>query len=116
MNAILIIPPKFLAVFSKREKMRRHSFSQPIMKIVVTTPEKFLGNVTGDLSSRRGMIVHQDQRGTTVVVTAEAPLAEMFGYATALRGMSQGRASYAMEPLDYRIVPANIAKGVLEGE
>ncbi len=89
---------------------------EPIMKVVVTTPEEFLGNVTGDLSSRRGMIVEQAQRGTTIVVTAEAPLSEMFGYATSLRGMSQGRASYAMEPLTYRPVPDNIAKQLLEGK
>ncbi|MFA7237045.1 MAG: elongation factor G [Phycisphaeraceae bacterium] len=86
---------------------------EPIMKVVVTTPEEFLGNVTGDLSSRRGLIIDQEQRANTVIVTAEAPLAEMFGYATSLRGMSQGRAAYAMEPLTYRSVPNNIAQEVL---
>jgi elongation factor G len=86
---------------------------EPIMKVVVTTPEDFLGNVTGDLNSRRGLIIDQEQRGNTIVITADAPLSEMFGYATALRGMSQGRASYAMEPFAYRPVPANVASEVL---
>jgi elongation factor G len=86
---------------------------EPIMKVVVTTPNEFLGNVTGDLASRRGMVVGQEQRGNTTSVTAEAPLSEMFGYATALRGMSQGRAAYAMEPQTYRAVPSNVAEVVL---
>ena len=88
---------------------------EPIMKVTVTTPEDFLGNITGDLNRRRAIIAETEQRGNTRVVTAEAPLSEMFGYATTLRGMSQGRATYAMEPLDYRPVPPNIAKTVLEG-
>ena len=86
---------------------------EPIMKVVVTTPEDFLGNVTGDLNSRRAMIVDQEKRGNTIIISAEAPLSEMFGYATSLRGMSQGRASYAMEPCDYRPVPSNVASEVL---
>jgi len=86
---------------------------EPIMKVVVTTPEEFLGNVTGDLNRRRAIIAEQEQRSNTRVITAEAPLSEMFGYSTQLRGMSQGRASYAMEPLDYRPVPPNIAKELL---
>ena len=82
-----------------------------------TKPENQLPVIAGaDLSARRGMIVDQQQRGNTVAVTAEAPLSEMFGYATAVRGMSQGRASYSMEPLEYRIVPGNIATTILEGE
>ena len=88
---------------------------EPIMKVTVTTPDEFLGNVTGDLNRRRAIIAETEQRGNTRVVTAEAPLSEMFGYSTTLRGMSQGRATYSMEPLDYRPVPPNIAKTVLEG-
>ncbi len=102
--------------FKQASKEAKPVLLEPIMKIVVTTPEAFVGNVTGDLSARRGMIVDQQQRGNTVAVTAEAPLSEMFGYATAVRGMSQGRASYSMEPLEYRIVPGNIATTILEGE
>jgi elongation factor G len=101
--------------FKEACKKAKPTLLEPIMKIVVTTPEDFLGNVTGDINSRRGMIVEQEQRGNTIIVTAEAPLSEMFGYATALRGMSQGRASYAMEPCDYRPVPGNVASEVLAG-
>jgi elongation factor G len=89
---------------------------EPIMKVTVTTPDEFLGNITGDLNRRRAIISETEQRGNTRLVTAEAPLSEMFGYATNLRGMSQGRASYSMEPLTYRPVPPNIAKTILEGE
>jgi elongation factor G len=88
---------------------------EPIMKVVITTPDEFLGNVTGDLNRRRAIISETEQRGNTRVVTAEAPLSEMFGYSNTLRGMSQGRASYAMEPLTYRPVPGNLAKEILEG-
>ena len=77
--------------------------------------EEFLGNVTGDLSSRRGIIIGQEKRGNAIILTAEAPLSEMFGYATSLRGMSQGRANYSMEPADYREVPRNIAEQVIAG-
>jgi elongation factor G len=89
---------------------------EPIMKVVITTPDEFFGNVTGDLNRRRGLIVGDQERGNTRIITAEAPLSEMFGYSNTLRGMSQGRASYAMEPLDYRPVPNNIAKELLENK
>ncbi|MFP4144965.1 MAG: elongation factor G [Phycisphaeraceae bacterium] len=89
---------------------------EPVMKVTVTTPEEFLGTVTGDLNRRRGLIAEQEQRGNTRVITAECPLSEMFGYATHLRGMTQGRASYSMEPQDYRPVPDNIAREVVEGK
>jgi elongation factor G len=87
---------------------------EPIMKVVVTTPEEFVGNVTGDLNRRRGLIVNSDQRGNTRIVEAEVPLSEMFGYTTELRSMSQGRASSVMEPLKYAAVPANVRNAILE--
>ncbi len=87
---------------------------EPIMKVQVTTPDDFLGNVTGDLNRRRALIADTESRGNTKIITAEAPLSEMFGYATAVRGLSQGRASYSMEPLTYREVPGNVAKAILE--
>ena len=99
--------------FKEACRKAKPTLLEPIMKVVVTTPDDFLGNVTGDLNSRRGIIVDQEQRGNTIIITAEAPLSEMFGYATQLRGMSQGRASYAMEPCDYRPVPSNVASEVL---
>jgi elongation factor G len=87
---------------------------EPIMKVVVTTPEEWVGNVTGDLNRRRGMIVNSDQRGNTRIVEAEIPLSEMFGYTTELRSMSQGRASSVMEPLRYAPVPTNVKNAILE--
>ncbi|MEM1028211.1 MAG: elongation factor G, partial [Planctomycetota bacterium] len=89
---------------------------EPLMKVVVTTPDEFFGNVTGDLNRRRAIIVGDEERGVVRIITAEAPLSEMFGYSNSLRGMSQGRASYAMEPLKYAAVPANVAKTILEGQ
>jgi elongation factor G len=86
---------------------------EPIMKVVVTTPEDFVGNVTGDLNRRRGIIVNSDQRGNTRIVEAEVPLSEMFGYTTELRSMSQGRASSVMEPLKYAQVPTNVKNAIL---
>ncbi|HMO27546.1 MAG TPA: EF-Tu/IF-2/RF-3 family GTPase, partial [Tepidisphaeraceae bacterium] len=87
---------------------------EPIMKVVVTTPKDFVGNVTGDLNRRRGIVVNSDERGNTVIIEAEVPLSEMFGYTTELRSMSQGRAASAMEPLKYSEVPANVKRQILE--
>ncbi len=87
---------------------------EPIMKVVITTPEDYLGNVTGDLSSRRGMILDSEDRGPVKIVTAEVPLSEMFGYTTTLRGLSQGRASSVMEFMKYAPMPANLQKEVIE--
>ena len=74
---------------------------EPIMRIEVVTPEDYLGNVTGDLSSRRALIDRTSTRGKLIVIDARAPLEKMFGYSTAVRSLSQGRASYTMEPLEY---------------
>src|SRR5439155_25865207 len=87
---------------------------EPIMKVVVTTPEEFVGNVTGDLNKRRGVIVNSEQRGNIRIVEAEVLLSEMFGYTTELRSMSTGRASSVMEPLKYSEVPTNVKKAILE--
>jgi elongation factor G len=87
---------------------------EPIMKVVVTTPEDFVGNVVGDLNKRRGMINNSEQRGNTRIVDAEVPLSEMFGYTTELRSMSTGRASSVMEPLKYAPVPNNVKNAILE--
>jgi elongation factor G len=82
---------------------------EPMMRVEVTMPEEFMGDVIGDLNSRRGHIEGMDDRGTTKVIRSFVPLAEMFGYATDLRSMSQGRASYSMELSHYAEVPASIA-------
>jgi elongation factor G len=87
---------------------------EPIMKVVVTVPNDYLGNVTGDISSRRGMIVDTEDRDPVKMVSAEIPLSELFGYTTALRGMSQGRASATMEFLEYRPMPAGMLKELLD--
>ena len=89
---------------------------EPIMKVVITTPDEFFGNVTGDLSSRRGMVVDQEERSGARIITAEVPLSEMFGYTTTLRSMSQGRATSSMEPLEYRPMPPNLVKEVVEAQ
>ncbi|HHN77095.1 MAG TPA: elongation factor G, partial [Phycisphaerales bacterium] len=86
---------------------------EPIMKVVITTPEEYLGNVTGDLSSRRGMIMDTEDRGMVKVIHAEVPLSEMFGYTTTLRGLSQGRAASAMEFCKYAPMPRNLQEEVI---
>jgi elongation factor G len=82
---------------------------EPIMRVEVTTPENYMGDVIGDLNSRRGTIDLTEPRGNVTVVRAFVPLSEMFGYATTVRSMSQGRASFSMEPAHYEKVPPNIA-------
>ena len=83
---------------------------EPTMRVEVTMPEEFMGDVIGDLNSRRGQVDGMDSRGSTQVVRAFVPLAEMFGYATDLRSMTQGRASYSMELSHYAEVPGNLAQ------
>ncbi|TDJ59208.1 MAG: elongation factor G [Planctomycetota bacterium] len=86
---------------------------EPIMKVVVVTPDDFFGAISGDLASRRGQIVDTELRRHVRVITAEVPLSEMFGYATTLRGLSQGRATSSMEPSEYRLMPDGLRDEVL---
>ncbi|MBI2356323.1 MAG: elongation factor G [Candidatus Doudnabacteria bacterium] len=88
---------------------------EPIMKVEVITPETSLGDVIGDLNAKRGKILEMSDRGNVKVVDAEVPLAEMFGYATQIRSMSQGQASYTMEFHHYEEVPKNVAEKIIEG-
>jgi elongation factor G len=81
---------------------------EPIMKVEVTTPSEFLGDVIGDLSSKRAQISGSEDRGKATIINALVPLSELSGYATVLRSMTQGRASYYMEPSHYDEVPSNI--------
>ncbi|HVW67160.1 MAG TPA: elongation factor G [Candidatus Peribacteraceae bacterium] len=106
---------KFAASIGFQEQARKADpvILEPIMKVEVTCPENYLGDVMGDLNSRRGMILGQSDRGMAKVITAEVPLSEMFGYATELRSMTQGRASYAMEPSHYFKVPKNKADEII---
>ncbi len=86
---------------------------EPVMKVDVTTPEEFMGDVIGNLNSRRGHIDGIDEHGTSRVIRAGVPLAEMFGYATELRSMTQGRATYSMEFSRYAEVPTNLANELI---
>ncbi|KKS43987.1 translation elongation factor G [Candidatus Azambacteria bacterium RIFOXYD1_FULL_42_11] len=89
---------------------------EPIMKVEVIVPEQFFGDITGDLNSKRGKIEQMSERAMTKVVDAKVPLSEMFGYATKLRSMSQGRASYTMEFDHYEEVPNNVAELIIAGK
>jgi elongation factor G len=86
---------------------------EPIMKCTITTPDEFFGSISGDLASRRGQILESELRGLLRIITAEIPLAELFGYTTVLRGLSQGRASNSMEPSEYRVMPDRLKDEVL---
>jgi elongation factor G len=87
---------------------------EPIMKVEVVVPEKYLGDVVGDLNSRRAQISEMKDRSNTKVIDAQVPLAEMFGYATQLRSITQGRGSYSMEFKQYSDVPSNVVKEIIE--
>jgi elongation factor G len=86
---------------------------EPVMKVEVTTPEEFMGDVIGNLNSKRGQIDGIDERGTSRMIQSHVPLAEMFGYATELRSMTQGRATYSMEFSRYAEVPTNLANELI---
>ena len=87
---------------------------EPIFKVEVTTPEEYMGDVIGDLNSRRGQVSGMTDRNNAKIISAEVPLSQMFGYATDLRSKTQGRASYSMEFEKYVEVPKNIAQQVID--
>ena len=89
---------------------------EPVMKVEVTTPEEFMGDVIGDISSKRGQVQEMPDRGNSKVVRAMVPLSEMFGYVTSLRSMTQGRASSSMEFDHYAECPKNVEQAVVEGK
>ena len=93
-------------------KRARPVLLEPIMKVEIATPDEFFGDVLGDVSSRRGQVADVDHRGHLRVITAHVPLAETFGYATTLRSITQGRASYTMEFDHYEPVPASVAEQI----
>lgn len=99
-----------------REAAKRASpiILEPIMKVEVITPEEYMGDIIGDLNSRRGMILGMDNQVDGSIIDAEVPLAEMFGYSTNLRSLSQGRAVYSMEFEKFAPVPDSIAKTIIE--
>lgn len=89
---------------------------EPVMKVEVVTPDKFVGDVTGNLSSKRGQIEGLEERGMNKALKARVPLVEMFGYITTLRSMTEGRASFTMEFDSYEIVPQSVAEAVIAGK
>jgi elongation factor G len=86
---------------------------EPIMAVEVVVPEAFMGDVIGDINSRRGKVLGMDTRPAAQAIDARVPLAEMFGYATDLRSMTQGRATYTMQFSHYEPVPAAVAEGIV---
>jgi elongation factor G len=106
---------KMAASIAFKDGMRMASpvLLEPMMSVEVETPPDFVGNVIGDLSSRRGMIQGQEEVVGTMVIKAEVPLAEMFGYSTALRSATQGRATYTMEFKHYAEAPKNVAEAII---
>ena len=89
---------------------------EPMMAVEVETPEEYMGDVMGDLSSRRGIVQGMDDNATGKVITVEVPLSEMFGYSTTLRSLSQGRATYSMEFKHYAEAPRNVAEAIMNKE
>ena len=95
--------------FKEAAKRAKAVLLEPIMKIEVRTPEEFMGDVNGNISSKRGQVEGMDELGDKKIVHAKVPLSEMFGYTDTLRSMTQGRASMTMEFDHYAVVPPNIA-------
>lgn len=106
---------KMAASIAFKDGMRKANpvLLEPMMAVEVETPEDFMGNVVGDLSSRRGMIQGMEDVPGLKVVRAEVPLAEMFGYSTSLRSATQGRATYSMEFKHYSEAPKNVAEAII---
>lgn len=107
---------KMAGIFALKEaaKLAGAILLEPIMKVEVTTPDEYQGDLLGDLNRRRGKIVSIEAKEGTTALRAEVPLAEMFGYATAIRSLSKGRASYSMEPFRFEPVPASISATIMD--
>jgi len=107
---------KMAAIFAMKEGFRQGKpiLLEPIMKVENITPEEFQGDICGDLSRRRGSINNIETRGNLAIIHAEVPLAELFGYATAIRSLSKGRSSYSMEPSHFQPVPPNLVAAILD--
>ncbi|MDD5348628.1 MAG: elongation factor G [Chthoniobacteraceae bacterium] len=107
---------KMAAIFAAKDgfKKAKSILLEPIMKVENLTPEEFQGDILGDLNRRRGRIQSMEAKGNLSAVHAEVPLAEMFGYSTAIRSLSKGRSSYSMEPSHFEQVPASVLAAVLD--
>jgi elongation factor G len=107
---------KMASIFAVKDgfKQGKPILLEPIMKVENITPEEYQGDICGDLSRRRGAITSIEMRGNMVIIHAVVPLAELFGYATAIRSLSKGRSSYSMEPSHFEPVPANLVAAILD--
>ncbi|MBL9128251.1 MAG: elongation factor G, partial [Verrucomicrobiales bacterium] len=107
---------KMAGIFALKDAVRKANgiILEPIMKVEVTTPDEYQGDILGDLNRRRGKIVAIENKSDATILRADVPLAEMFGYATAVRSLSKGRAAYSMEPSHFEPVPASVAATILE--
>jgi elongation factor G len=107
---------KMAAIFALKDGLKKAKpiLLEPIMKVENSTPEEFQGDIMGDLNRRRARINGMETKGNLTVINAEVPLAEMFGYATAIRSLSKGRSSYSMEPSHFEQVPTNVLNAVIE--
>jgi elongation factor G len=107
---------KMAGIFALKDAFKKANpiILEPIMKVEVTTPSEYQGDLVGDVSRRRGKINQIDTKGNQTIVNADVPLAEMFGYATAIRSLSKGRASYSMEPLTFEQVPSSVLSVIME--
>jgi elongation factor G len=99
--------------FREAAKKAKPVILEPIMSIEVVSPEEYMGDVIGDISSRRGKIQNIERRGNAQVIKSHAPLSEMFGYATDLRSKTQGRATYTMQFSHYEEVPKGVSEGII---
>ena len=107
---------KLAAIFAMKDAFKKANsiLLEPIMKVECVTPEEYQGDLMGDLNRRRGRIMNMEAKNFATIIHAEVPLAEMFGYATAIRSLSKGRASYSMEPSHFEPVPSQIVAAVLD--
>ena len=107
---------KMAGIFAFKEAVKKAGpiILEPIMKVEVTTPDEYQGDLLGDINRRRGTIIGIDAKNGQTILNAQVPLAELFGYATAIRSLSKGRASYSMEPLNFAQVPSSVEKTILD--
>jgi elongation factor G len=107
---------KMAGIFAHKEACRKAGLIllEPVMKVELTTPDEYQGDLLGDLNRRRGKVHAIEAKNNSTIVTAHVPLAELFGYATAIRSLSKGRAAYSMEPSHFEQVPNSVANSILD--
>jgi elongation factor G len=107
---------KMAGIFALKDAAKKAAaiLLEPVMKVEVTTPDEYQGDLLGDLNRRRGKIINIESKNNSTILYAEVPLAEMFGYATAIRSLSKGRAAYSMEPFSFEPVPNSITATILD--